>query len=130
MAELSVSINGILGTGATFAADLNLVVQLAMGRSARRTDSRKAQAIILEKNTGTQVHATAGTINGIRETAENKRAYWTPIIGANYPQRFAIPDVTLFCISNGAIRRAGQVHRSSTSKPLLSTRYRGSSLGR
>jgi hypothetical protein len=44
MAELSVSINGFLGTGATFAADLNLVVQLAMGRSDRRTDSRKAQA--------------------------------------------------------------------------------------
>ena len=44
MAELAVSINGFLGTGATFAADLNLVVQLAMGRSDRRTDSRKAQA--------------------------------------------------------------------------------------
>jgi hypothetical protein len=45
MAELSVSINGFLGTVATFAADLNLAVQLAMGRSDRRTDSRKAQAI-------------------------------------------------------------------------------------
>jgi hypothetical protein len=44
MAELSVSINGFLGTVATFAADLNLAVQLAMGRSDRRTDSRKAQA--------------------------------------------------------------------------------------
>ncbi len=172
-----------------------------MGRSDRRTDSRKAQAIILEKNTGTQVHATAGTINGIRETAENKRAYWTPIIGANYPQRFAIPDVTVRdgehlsidgvelvvddfgpteCSDNTAIGlpqidaviisdlvynrvhpwlaegrsdpwlkalakaivvlhqqrcykpgMAEQVHhRSSTSKPLVSTRYRRSSLGR
>jgi hypothetical protein len=44
MAQLSVSINGFLATGAAFAADLNLVVQFAMGRSDRRTDSRKAQA--------------------------------------------------------------------------------------
>jgi Metallo-beta-lactamase superfamily len=56
-------------------------------------DHYNGLASILEKHAGTQVYATAGTINGIRETAETKRAYWTPIIGANYPQRFAIPDV-------------------------------------
>lgn len=50
---------------------------------------------ILEKHLGAKVYATVGTINGIRETAEIKRAYWTPIIGANYPQRFAIPDVAV-----------------------------------
>ena len=43
----------------------------------------------------THTYATAGTINGIRETAETKRAYWTPIIGSNYPQRFAIPDLSV-----------------------------------
>ena len=58
-------------------------------------DHYNGLASILEKHAGTQVYATAGTIEGIRETAENKRAYWTPIIGANYPQRFAIPDVTV-----------------------------------
>lgn len=52
-------------------------------------------ASILEKYPGTRVHATAGTIEGIRETAEPKRAYWTPIVGADYPQRFAIPEVTV-----------------------------------
>src|SRR5580658_3805604 len=52
-------------------------------------------ASILERYPGTRVYATAGTIEGIRETAEPKRAYWTPIVGPNYPQRFAIPDVTV-----------------------------------
>jgi hypothetical protein len=52
-------------------------------------------ASIREKHLGARVHATAGTINGIRETAEIKREYWTPIIGANYPQRFATPDVAV-----------------------------------
>ena len=50
-------------------------------------------ASILEKHPGTRVHATAATIDGIRATAEPKRAYWTPIVGSNYPQTFAIPDV-------------------------------------
>jgi len=48
---------------------------------------------ILEKHPGTRVHATTATIDGIRATAEPKRAYWTPIIGSNYPQTFTIPDV-------------------------------------
>jgi glyoxylase-like metal-dependent hydrolase (beta-lactamase superfamily II) len=38
-------------------------------------DHYNGLASILEKNSGTQVYATAGTINGIRETAETKRAY-------------------------------------------------------
>jgi glyoxylase-like metal-dependent hydrolase (beta-lactamase superfamily II) len=58
-------------------------------------DHYNGLASILEKHAGTQVYATAGTINGIGETAENKRAYWTPIIGATYPERFAIPDVAV-----------------------------------
>lgn len=52
-------------------------------------------ATILKSYPGTPVHATAGTIEGIRETAEPKRAYWTPIVGANYPQSFVIPGVTV-----------------------------------
>jgi glyoxylase-like metal-dependent hydrolase (beta-lactamase superfamily II) len=41
------------------------------------------------------VFATAATSAGIRDTAEPKRAYWTPIIGADYPQTFAFPDQPL-----------------------------------
>lgn len=52
-------------------------------------------ASILERFPGTRTHATAGTIEGIRETAEPKRAYWTPIVGANYSQKFVIPEVTV-----------------------------------
>lgn len=52
-------------------------------------------ASILERYPGTPVHATAGTIEGIRGTAEPKRAYWTPIVGADYPQRFVLPEVTV-----------------------------------
>ena len=55
-------------------------------------DHYNGLASILEKHKGTSVYATAGTVSGIRETAESKRAYWTPIIGADYPQTFAIPD--------------------------------------
>jgi glyoxylase-like metal-dependent hydrolase (beta-lactamase superfamily II) len=58
-------------------------------------DHYNGLASILEKHAGTRVHATASTINGIRETAELKRAYWTPIVGADYPQRFEFPDVTV-----------------------------------
>ncbi len=58
-------------------------------------DHYNGLATVLEKYPGTPVHATAGTIAGIHETAEPKRAYWTPIVGANYPQTFAFPDITL-----------------------------------
>lgn len=58
-------------------------------------DHYNGLASILEKHTATSVLATAGTINGIRETAEPKRGYWTPIVGADYPQKFAIPDTTI-----------------------------------
>jgi glyoxylase-like metal-dependent hydrolase (beta-lactamase superfamily II) len=58
-------------------------------------DHYNGLAFILEKHPGTQAHATARTITGISESAELKRAYWTPIIGADYPQRFAIPDTTV-----------------------------------
>src|SRR5579863_6041709 len=58
-------------------------------------DHYNGLASILEIHAGTQVYATAGTINGIHETAELKRAYWTPIVGADYPQRFAFPNVSV-----------------------------------
>jgi glyoxylase-like metal-dependent hydrolase (beta-lactamase superfamily II) len=58
-------------------------------------DHYNGLATILAENPGTPVHATAATIDGIRETAEPKRAYWTPIVGADYPQTFAFPDVTV-----------------------------------
>jgi glyoxylase-like metal-dependent hydrolase (beta-lactamase superfamily II) len=48
-------------------------------------------ACILERYPGVPVHATAATIDGIRATAEPKRAYWTPIVGPDYPQTFATP---------------------------------------
>jgi glyoxylase-like metal-dependent hydrolase (beta-lactamase superfamily II) len=58
-------------------------------------DHYNGLASILERCPGTRVHATAATIEGIRQTAEPKRAYWTPIVGADYPQKFAIPEVTV-----------------------------------
>lgn len=58
-------------------------------------DHYNGLAAILAKYPGTSVHATAATIAGIHETAKPKRAYWTPIVGANYPQTFAFSDVTI-----------------------------------
>lgn len=58
-------------------------------------DHYNGLATVLAKYPGTPVHATAATIAGIRETAEPKRAYWTPIVGADYPQSFVDPDVTV-----------------------------------
>ena len=58
-------------------------------------DHYNGLATVLAKHPGTAVYATAATIQGIRETAEPKRAYWTPIVGADYPQTFALPDQTV-----------------------------------
>lgn len=58
-------------------------------------DHYNGLATVLATYRGTRVYATAATIDGVRETAEPKRAYWTPIVGADYPQTFAFPDVTL-----------------------------------
>jgi glyoxylase-like metal-dependent hydrolase (beta-lactamase superfamily II) len=58
-------------------------------------DHYNGLATILARHPGTPVHATAATIAGIRETAEPKRAYWTPIVGTNYPQEFAYPDTVI-----------------------------------
>ena len=58
-------------------------------------DHYNGLATVLAKYPGTAVHATAATIAGIHETAEPKRAYWTPIVGDNYPQTFAYPNVTV-----------------------------------
>ncbi len=43
----------------------------------------------------TPVYATQLTASGMRATAEAKRDYWTPIIGADYPQSFAWPNATV-----------------------------------
>ncbi len=58
-------------------------------------DHYNGLATVLERHPGTSVHATSTTMAGIRETAEPKRAYWTPIVGANYPQEFAFPDAVV-----------------------------------
>ena len=58
-------------------------------------DHYNGLATVLEKYPRTAVLATADTIAGIHETSEAKRAYWTPIVGANYPQTFVMPHVTL-----------------------------------
>ncbi len=58
-------------------------------------DHYNGLATILGRYPDIPVHATAATIAGIRETAEPKRAYWTPIVGANYPQTFAFPDTVI-----------------------------------
>ncbi len=58
-------------------------------------DHYNGLATILERHPGTPLHATAATIAGIAETAEPKRAYWTPIVGADYPQHFVLPDVAV-----------------------------------
>jgi glyoxylase-like metal-dependent hydrolase (beta-lactamase superfamily II) len=58
-------------------------------------DHYNGLATVLAAHPGTPVHATASTIAGIKETAEPKRAYWTPIVGSNYPQTFAFPDKTV-----------------------------------
>ncbi len=58
-------------------------------------DHYNGLATVLARHPGVPVFATAATIAGIRETAEPKRAYWTPIVGADYPQSFAFPDVTV-----------------------------------
>lgn len=39
----------------------------------------------------TRILATSATDRSIRDTAEAKRAFWTPTYGADYPQSFAFP---------------------------------------
>ena len=55
-------------------------------------DHYNGLASVLSAFPGTDVYSTASTLAGIHETAEPKRAYWTPIVGANYPQEFAFPN--------------------------------------
>lgn len=58
-------------------------------------DHYNGLATVLASYPGTSVFASAATIAGIRETAEPKRAYWTPIVGADYPQSFVVPDQSI-----------------------------------
>ena len=47
---------------------------------------------VLTAYPATPVYATELTASGMRATAEAKRDYWTPIIGADYPQSFVWPN--------------------------------------
>jgi glyoxylase-like metal-dependent hydrolase (beta-lactamase superfamily II) len=47
---------------------------------------------VLNDFPGTPVYATHATRQGIEATAEPKRAYWTPLVGSDYPQSFTYPD--------------------------------------
>ena len=58
-------------------------------------DHYNGLASVLAQYPGTPIHATAATAAGIRETAEPKRDYWTPIVGSNYPQAFAYADTEI-----------------------------------
>jgi glyoxylase-like metal-dependent hydrolase (beta-lactamase superfamily II) len=58
-------------------------------------DHYNGLATILAAHPATPVFATQATAQGIHDTAEPKRAYWTPIIGADYPQSFAFPDTII-----------------------------------
>ena len=50
---------------------------------------------VLKRFPATAVYSTALTAIGIRETAEPKREYWSPILGANYPTMFCYPTETV-----------------------------------
>jgi glyoxylase-like metal-dependent hydrolase (beta-lactamase superfamily II) len=50
---------------------------------------------VLKRFPATAVYSTGQTAIGIRETAEPKREYWSPIIGANYPATFSYPTETV-----------------------------------
>jgi glyoxylase-like metal-dependent hydrolase (beta-lactamase superfamily II) len=55
-------------------------------------DHYNGLATILAAHPGTPVFATPATAAGIQATAEPKRAYWTPLVGNDYPQEFAFPN--------------------------------------
>ena len=58
-------------------------------------DHYNGLATVMAAHPGVPVFATAATSAGMRATAEPKRAYWTPIVGADYPQEFVFPDVVV-----------------------------------
>ena len=55
-------------------------------------DHYNGAAILVEGLGEVPVLATAATNEGIRATAEAKRAFWTPRYGADYPQAFVYPN--------------------------------------
>jgi len=55
-------------------------------------DHYNGAAILLEGLGKVPILATASTAEGIRATAEAKRAFWTPSYGEDYPQSFVHPN--------------------------------------
>jgi glyoxylase-like metal-dependent hydrolase (beta-lactamase superfamily II) len=69
-------------------------------------DHYNGAAILLERWNDVPVLATASTNEGIRATAEAKRAFWTPSYGQDYPQAFVFPNGI---ISSGEVLRFGDI---------------------
>ena len=69
-------------------------------------DHYNGAAILLEGRGDILVLATASTDEGIRATAEVKRAFWTPSYGQDYPQAFVYPNRI---IATGEVLRFGDI---------------------
>lgn len=69
-------------------------------------DHYNGAAILLEGLGDVPVLATAATAEGIRATAEAKRAFWTPNYGDDYPQSFVYPNRV---IASGEVLRFGDI---------------------
>ncbi len=69
-------------------------------------DHYNGAAILLNGRRDVPVLATASTDEGIRATAEAKRAYWTPQYGADYPQTFVYPSRI---VASGEVLRFGDI---------------------
>jgi glyoxylase-like metal-dependent hydrolase (beta-lactamase superfamily II) len=69
-------------------------------------DHYNGAAILLKGRGNIPVLATASTDEGIRATAEAKRAYWTPNYGEDYPQTFVYPNRI---IASGEVLRFGDI---------------------
>jgi glyoxylase-like metal-dependent hydrolase (beta-lactamase superfamily II) len=69
-------------------------------------DHYNGAAILLDGRGNVPVLATASTDEGIRATAEAKRAFWTPSYGQDYPQTFVYPNRI---IATGEALRFGDI---------------------
>ncbi len=69
-------------------------------------DHYNGAAVLLEGLGEVEILATRATAEGMRETAEAKRALWTPTYGEDYPQRFLHPTRLL---SHGETIRFGDI---------------------
>jgi glyoxylase-like metal-dependent hydrolase (beta-lactamase superfamily II) len=69
-------------------------------------DHYNGAAVLLDGLGEVPVLATSATSGGMRATAEEKRAYWAPHYGDDYPQRFVYPDRV---IASGETLRFGGI---------------------